>query len=95
MENYRFYRQYPQDHYIIDFYCRSLKLAIEIDGDIHEIHAKNDAQRDASLSKQGIRTMRFSNRQVLFTFDDVIKKIITVIQSQQKEIEISKQNKLA
>ena len=32
----RFLRQYSVDSYIIDFYCQKLKIAIEIDGDVHE-----------------------------------------------------------
>ena len=34
---YRFLRQYSVDHFVIDFYCPELKLAVEIDGDVHEI----------------------------------------------------------
>jgi len=85
LENCKFYRQYPHDNTIIDFYCRPLKLAIEIDGDIHKRHAKKDTQRDASLSKQGIHTLRFSNRQILYEFNDVISNIAEVIQERQKE----------
>ena len=32
----RFLRQYSVDNYVIDFYCPKLKLAVEIDGDVHE-----------------------------------------------------------
>lgn len=33
----RFLRQYSVDHYIIDFYCPELKLAIELDGSVHDL----------------------------------------------------------
>lgn len=32
---YKFSRQIPIDQYIVDFYCKDLQLAIEIDGGIH------------------------------------------------------------
>ena len=34
--NQKFRRQHPIGRYILDFYCRESKLAIEIDGPIHE-----------------------------------------------------------
>ena len=39
-----FDRQRPIDNYIIDFYCKELKLAIEIDGGSHDFEeiALND-----------------------------------------------------
>ncbi len=35
MEGYKFRRQYSVEHFVIDFYCPELKLAVEIDGDSH------------------------------------------------------------
>jgi len=35
--NYKFRRQYPYSIYILDFYCHSLKLVIEVDGTIHDL----------------------------------------------------------
>ncbi len=35
MHGYKYRRQYGVDQYILDFYCPELKLAIEIDGDLH------------------------------------------------------------
>ena len=34
---YKFRRQYSIDHFVIDFYCPELKLAVELDGDVHNI----------------------------------------------------------
>jgi Protein of unknown function (DUF559) len=36
MRGYDFDRQRPIDRYIVDFYCKDLKLAIEIDGSSHD-----------------------------------------------------------
>jgi len=34
---YEFHRQVPVDEFIVDFYCHELMLAIEIDGNSHDI----------------------------------------------------------
>ncbi len=39
---HRFLRQYSVDQFVIDFYCPELKLAVEIDGDVHEIPEQKD-----------------------------------------------------
>ena len=36
MRGYHFHRQKPLLYYIVDFYCPKLKLAIEIEGPVHE-----------------------------------------------------------
>lgn len=61
---YRFLRQKPMGRYILDFYCASLKLCIEIDGESHRGKEKYDQERDAYLADIGIKTMRISVIQV-------------------------------
>jgi very-short-patch-repair endonuclease len=63
---YDFDRQRPIDNYIVDFYCKDLRLAIEIDGSSHDIEelAKNDIVRQERLEKLGVRFLRFSNLEV-------------------------------
>jgi cyclase len=34
---FKFRRQHPSSVYILDFYCHQLKLAIEVDGSIHDV----------------------------------------------------------
>jgi adenine-specific DNA-methyltransferase len=46
--------------YILDFYCPEIKLAIELDGNSHNIHS--DKNRDSYLfAQQGISVMRYGN----------------------------------
>lgn len=73
----RFHRQYVIKDYIIDFYCRPLKLAIEIDGSQHfEIRAeKYDAKRTEVLRHLGIRVMRFTNVEMDRNFQGVCTAI--------------------
>jgi very-short-patch-repair endonuclease len=63
----KFRRQHPIGPYILDFYCAEMRLAVEVDGAVHEQkeQAVHDAQRDAWLAERGIRVMRFAARDVL------------------------------
>ena len=73
----RFCRQYSVGPYILDFYCPSLKLAIELDGGqhTHDDNQKYDAVRSSYLKTHGIDIMRFWNHDVLQNIEDVLTKI--------------------
>lgn len=64
---YRFLRQYCVDHFVIDFYCPELKLAVELDGDVHEIPEQKeyDTDRQKYLEKFGIKFIRIKNEEFL------------------------------
>jgi very-short-patch-repair endonuclease len=73
----RIARQRPLANYIVDFYCASRKIAIEIDGDSHyspEALEKDNA-RTRALSTLGINVLRFSNEDVMKNFDGVCAEI--------------------
>ncbi len=59
---FRFRRQHPVGPYILDFYCPEARLAVEVDGDTHDLpdQIAHDARRDAWLAGQGIRTLRMA-----------------------------------
>ena len=72
----RFLRQRPIDKYIVDFYCPSLKLAIEIDGIAsHDSKIKEDELRQKSLELIGIKVIRFMDSDVRYNLDGVIENI--------------------
>ena len=52
---YDFDRQRPIGEYIVDFYCKELSLAIEIDGDTHIYKYDYDEKRQLDLEKLGVR----------------------------------------
>lgn len=62
---FRFLRQKPIHRFIIDFYCSELNLAIEIDGSSHNKKKYTDIERDKFLKQIGIKTIRFTNEDVL------------------------------
>lgn len=75
---YKFRRQHGIRRFIVDFYCPQIKLAIEIDGEIHAIHeqAKRDTQRQAYLEKLGISFLRFTDDIVLNDPEEVASMIL-------------------
>jgi very-short-patch-repair endonuclease len=73
----RFLRQRPIDHFIVDFYCPTLKLVIEVDGEVHftDDAQQHDEERTYVLEGYGLTVMRFSNQQVLDRFEEVCCQI--------------------
>jgi len=59
----RFSRQIPINNFIVDFYCKELQLAIEVDGSIHfeEGQQEKDASRQKRLESLGVNVIRFSD----------------------------------
>ncbi len=73
MKGYPFLRQRPILYYIADFYCKRLKLIIEIDGWTHEDPEvrKKDAIRQKALENVGYRVIRFTDYEVFHHLDEV------------------------
>ena len=78
-----FDRQKPLDHFIVDFYCKDLQLAIEIDGTSHDgdEQFKLDNERQNTLELLGVHFLRFDDKDVkrnmtgvLFVIEEWIKK---------------------
>jgi very-short-patch-repair endonuclease len=61
---YKFTKQKIIFNYILDFYCSELLLAVEIDGDSHNIKQEYDQVRTDFLNSIGIQVIRFTNQQV-------------------------------
>lgn len=78
----RFSRQIPIDNYIVDFYCKDMMLAIEVDGGIHneEGQQKKDAKRQARLESLGVTVIRFSDFDVKNNLDWVLEEISDMIE---------------
>ena len=80
----QFYRQKTIGNYIVDFYCRSARLVIEIDGGQQhkEEGAFRDAARDRDLENLGLCVLRFSNLDVLGNLDGVIAMIVQHLETE-------------
>jgi very-short-patch-repair endonuclease len=57
---FKFRRQHPVGPYILDFYCPEARLAVEIDGDVHNHpnQIEHDRRRDAFFRERGVKTLR-------------------------------------
>ena len=73
LEGFKFRRQHPVPHYVLDFCCIECGLAVELDGSQHSEDA--DASRSRHLESQGWRIVRFWNNDVLNNTDAVIEAI--------------------
>ena len=71
----RFRRQHPCDRFVLDFYCVAARLAVEVDGPLHDKQAQYDRWRDEQLARQGIHVMRFQietiGANVLLVVDEI------------------------
>lgn len=80
---YRFQRQAVVRGYIVDFYCVSAKLAIEVDGSVHDLEeqAAADEEKERILENYGIGLLRFSN-------EDVLNHVAVVLARIRSECEV-------
>ena len=75
IRGYDFDRQKPIDNYIVDFYCKDLMLAIEVDGDSHYGNEKKDEEKDKRLNQLGVAVLRFDDLEIKYSLDKVLEKI--------------------
>jgi len=82
----RFLRQYSVDHFVIDFYSPELKLAIEIDGDVHKVpeNKEYDKARQKYIEGFGIKFVRIKNEEIFGNADLAFEKIIKEIDKLKK-----------
>ena len=92
---YLFLRKYPEKIYkqriigrfIVDFYCASAQLVIEVDGSQHyePQGMAYDEERSAFLSALGLAVLRFSNRDIDRNFRGVCEQIDISIQKRLQD----------
>ena len=72
-----FLRQHVIGDYIVDFVSRHGGLVIEVDGGYHAEPRQqaDDAVREQKLNEMGYHVIRFSNEEVLFDTENVMKQI--------------------
>jgi very-short-patch-repair endonuclease len=78
-----FDRQRPIGNYIVDFYCKALSLAIEIDGDTHIYRYDYDDERQKELEKLGVHFLRVEGIEVKKNIMNVIRVIEDWIEKNQ------------
>ena len=89
-----FDRQRPIDNFIVDFYCKDLMLAIEIDGESHFGKEKYDEARDEKLKYLGIHVLRFDDLEIRQNLDGVVKVIEMWIEDNKPTPNPSKEGRI-
>jgi very-short-patch-repair endonuclease len=68
-----FRRQHPVGPFFPDYYCVPLKLAVEVDGPLHDL--ERDSSRDSWMKERGITLLRFSVQEIDANLPGVIDTI--------------------
>lgn len=78
---HKFRRQYGIGPYVVDFFCKELRLAIEVDGPEHleETWIERDSERQKYIESHFIKVIRFSNDEVLQDTEGVIQRLMEFI----------------
>jgi very-short-patch-repair endonuclease len=73
----KFRRQHGIGSYVVDFYCAALRLAVEIDGEVHGLggNAAYDLQRDAFIRENGHEIIHIPAADVLHNLAGVVELI--------------------
>jgi very-short-patch-repair endonuclease len=74
-----FRRQQIIAGFIVDFYCHSAALVVEVDGDVHNLQKEEDARREKVLSEMELRIVRFKNDEVMQNLPLVVESIKELI----------------
>lgn len=77
LDGKKFVKQHSIGKYIVDFYCASEKLIIELDGEVHQnaTAAEYDEKRTAYLNGLGYTVIRFENKMVFDNLQSVFIEI--------------------
>jgi len=77
LDGYRFRQQHGFGPYILDFDCPSIKLCIELDGEVHDTPEaqQKDCERTAFLNQNRITVIRFRNEEVENDIEKVLNRI--------------------
>ena len=73
-----FRRQHPIGPYGLDFYCARARLAVEVDGRVHETgdRPQRDQRRDAFLEARGVTIVRIAAADVLTALDETADGVV-------------------
>jgi very-short-patch-repair endonuclease len=80
----RFIRQHLVLGFIADFACPSMGIVIEVDGNSHDGKEDKDKKRDEVIYRNGyMKTLRFTNEEVLHNTEQVVETISNWLKSSQ------------
>jgi len=88
LHSLKFRRQQVIDGFIIDFYCDSLGLCVEIDGGVHDSleQAVYDREREEVLRLRGLTLLRFKNQEVLENRETFLERLKEAIDTERRKL---------
>jgi 5-methyltetrahydrofolate--homocysteine methyltransferase len=86
LDGYKFRLQHPVGRFVVDFSCLERRLAVEVDGEIHDRQRERDAERDAILAAAGLRVLRVSNAEVQNDFHGALARIRAALREPLAEL---------
>lgn len=81
LHGFHFRRQQVISGFIVDFYCHSVRLVVEIDGAIHLEQRSSDEERDRALRGLGLDVLRVQARDVHQRLSVVLTQIAEACQA--------------
>jgi very-short-patch-repair endonuclease len=77
LDGFRFRRQHAIERFVLDFYCPARRIAIEVDGGVHDEpdQAARDQARTQALEAHGIAVFRLRNEQILGDLPGAVEQI--------------------
>jgi very-short-patch-repair endonuclease len=82
LAGWKFKRQVPIDHFIVDFVCADAKLIVELDGGQHADRTPQDEERTRTLEAMGYLVLRFWNNDVMRNIEGVLEEILSTLNQQ-------------
>lgn len=78
-----FRRQQIVAGFIVDFYCDAARLAVEVDGPVHEDprQQERDEDRDQILAAHGVQVIHITNEEVFSDLGNVLSRLISLLQN--------------
>lgn len=93
LDGRKFRRQVAIGAFVVDFYCPAERLAVEVDGPIHEQQVEADQIRQALIESLGIRFVRLTNAEVEQNLASALDKILQAFRHNIPGDEPAKRNK--
>ena len=72
----KFRAQHPLGRFVLDFYCASARLVIEVDGSVHDQQTERDDARTSVLEAHGLHVVRFHNEEIVADLPSVLTRIL-------------------
>jgi very-short-patch-repair endonuclease len=86
INSFSFRRQHPVGPFTLDFYCPTLRLAIELDGGQHAVQQKQDERRTQFLSEKGLAVVRYWNNDISGNLQGALADLVDRIEKRRCEV---------